>query len=98
MQTRTFAAQVRQGRLEYSESLQDWEGQQVAVTILGLAKGDGMTAPNGAVNSDDNTSGLDVEIDVWQPMRVKGEILYPVEIITEPGRPCIILPEELPDD
>jgi hypothetical protein len=41
---------------------------------------------------------MDVENDVYFPMTVPSYSLGKVKLIVEKGKPCIILPEELPDE
>lgn len=97
MVRRAFPAEVTNGQLRFQESLVDLEGRRVMVVLDDLPTKDEnrpRLTPD-PVQIDD----MDVEQDVppfRRPFRWKT-----VNAVVKDGgplRPCLILPEELPDD
>ena|SRR5437867_3239822 len=99
MRTKTFPARVTNGQLQYQEPLDAFEGQQVHVTL---------TAPDASVpfqeeapevSVEEPPEEMDIEKDLYVPMPLPGETLSSVRVI-EGGSlpPCIVIPEELPDE
>jgi hypothetical protein len=97
MTTKTFAARVVNGQLLHSESLEAFEGYQVRVTLSGPV----VSPPPqpGETPEPEPPGWMDVEKDIYVPMPLEGEILKDA-IVVEGGplQPCIVVPEELPDD
>jgi hypothetical protein len=99
MLTKTFEAEVRNGQLHCEEPLEALEGQRVQVTVT-VPEPAAQTA-NGQAQpvSEEPPEWLDVEKDIYVPMPFRGEILKDVRIVEGgPLEPCIIVPEELPDE
>lgn len=104
----TISAQVVNGHLQHEKILAELEGQHVLATLTVAptenANGKHATdqpplAPDPNVKFDpEPPPWLDVEHDVYFPMTVPVRLLGRVNIRVEEGRPCIILPEELPDE
>src|SRR5439155_25712436 len=93
----TFDARVINGRLQYQAPLDDLEGQQVRVMLDILAPQDSKPLP--PPPSDEPPEDMDVEKDVYVKMPFASEVLKDAVVIEGgPMEPCIILPEELPDD
>jgi hypothetical protein len=90
---KTIEGQVENGQLHPNESLDAFEGQQVLVTVKAPA---GLPPEPG---DREVPEGIDLERDVYVRMPLQLTILEDVEVIDRgPMQPCIILPEELPDD
>jgi hypothetical protein len=101
----TIAAQVVNGHLQHEQSLAELEGQRVTLTVVpsGPASGNGATQPTPqavekAEFDPEPPPWLDVEHDVYFPIKVPRQLLEKKPVIVRRGKPCIILPEELPDD
>ena len=98
----TFDARVINGRLQYQAPLDALEGQLVRVFLDILAPD--ILAPQDSKPlspppSDESPEDMDVEKDVYVKMPFASEVLKDAVIIEGgPMEPCIILPEELPDD
>ena len=99
----TIPAQVVNGHLQHETSLAELEGQRVlaTLTVIPSSNGNG-AAPTPAKDDKDfdpePPEWLDVEHDLYFPITVPTESLGKVNVRVEEGRPCIILPEELPDE
>jgi hypothetical protein len=99
MMTKTFQARVENGQLQHQEALHAFEGQQVQVTLVAVAPPS--ETPNGAAGSTEPEppEWLDVEKDIYVQMPRRVETLKDVVIVDKGRRPpCIVVPEELPDD
>lgn len=98
MQATTFEARVVNGQLQYQTPLDALEGHQVRVTVDVLAPNGGM--PDASRPPTDEVPGdLDVEKDVYVKMPFKSAVLKDAVVVEGgPMNPCIILPEELPDE
>jgi hypothetical protein len=101
----TIPAQVVNGHLQHDQSLAELEGQRVIATLTVVPKpsanGAGEKAPPQETSPDfdpESPPWLEVEHDVYFPMTVPSIPLGKVKVKVEEGTPCIILPEELPDD
>ncbi len=90
----SFEANIIDGDLRHQESLVTWEGRRVRVTLESSGP-----AATGAPDEADSPVGLDVEKDVYVKIPFKTEVVEGAAVV-EGGRlrPCLILPEELPDD
>lgn len=96
MVTKTFEARVQNGRLEFHEALDAFEGQQVSVTIVSPAVNG---APVDTAPEPAPPEWLDVEKEVYVRMPLPGEVLRDVIVIEGgPLRPTAVFPEELSDD
>lgn len=102
MITKTFTARIENGQLRYQEPLADLEGREVQVTLI--LNGTPAT-PTPAANEEQEPPDpeppewLDVEKDIYVKMPLKSEIIENAVVLEGgPLQPCIILPEELPDD
>jgi hypothetical protein len=107
MTHKTISAQVIHGHLQHEESLGELEGQHVLAMLTVVPS---TSAREDQVESSTNNLGedldldpstlawLDIENDIYFPIVPPEILLEKVEIKIEPGQPCIILPEELPDD
>lgn len=99
MVVKTFPALVADGHLQHDESLAAFEGQQVQVTVV--ARTSSAPQPTPAEESDGPVppDWLDVEKDVYVKMPFPSAILKDMTVVEgSPLRPCIILPEDLPDE
>ncbi|MBI3823115.1 MAG: hypothetical protein HY289_10610 [Planctomycetes bacterium] len=102
----TIPAQVVNGHLQHEQSLAELEGQQVQVTLTVAPKDavngtpkPAQTMPKQSEESDpEPPPWLEIEHDVYFPMTVPEKPLGKVKIHKRRGKPCIILPEELPDE
>ncbi|GEM_PF-4567727 len=103
----TIPAQVVSGHLRHKKALTELEGQHVIATLTAVPNDstNGQTA--NAMPSDlggdpdfdpEPPPWLEVEHDVYFPMTVPEILLEKKPLIVERGTPCIILPEELPDE
>jgi hypothetical protein len=91
----TFESVVRNGQLTHGESLAPFEGKRVYVTVI--APQSPPSPSNG--HEDEGAEGLDVEKDLYAPMKPQTQRRADMRIVnTQQGKPCIILPEELPDE
>ena len=111
MAVQEFTAQIVNGKLDYSDKLDAWEGKKVTVTlndgepIIRDANYDPLIyippfmSQEEYEQADDLPEDLEVERDVYIPMPIKYTRLENVTIVDE-GRmkPCIILPEEIADE
>ena len=97
MARRTFSAEVTNGQLRFQESLVDLEGRRVLVVLDDFptkVENRPRLTPD-PVQIDD----LDIEQDVPPFQRpFRWEAVNAVVKDSGPLRPCLILPEELPDD
>ncbi len=96
MVRRTFPAEVTNGQLRFQESLVDLEGRRVMVVLDDLPAKDEnrhRLSPD-PVQFDD----LDIERAVSFRMPFRWETVNAVVKDGGPLRPCVILPEELPDE
>jgi hypothetical protein len=102
----TIPAQVVNGHLQHEQSLPELEGQRVVATLTVVPK-EAADLPTNGIPSDLGGDAdfdpkpppwLEVENDVYFPMTVPEILLEIKELIVEEGTPCIILPEELPDE
>jgi hypothetical protein len=85
MMTKMFEARVVNGRLQHGESLDAFEGRQVRVTLE--------AAP------DEGRAPVAVEHDIHVRLPFPGEPLPAARVIEGgPLRPCLVLPEDLPDE
>lgn len=99
MLTKTFEARVEKGLLQHRESLRAFEGQQVYVTLIAPAAP--QTQPEGKARlpAEEPPAELDVEKDVYVQVPLPGEVLKDAVVVEgSPLRPCLIFPEELPDE
>ncbi len=101
----TIPAQVVNGHLQHERSLQEFEGQRVIATLTVVTddskNGESeKTAPQklSADFDPEPPPWLEVEHDLYFPMTVPSISLGIVKVKVEEARPCIILPEELPDE
>ena len=96
MVRRAFPAEVTNGQLRFQESLVDLEGRRVMVVLDDLpTKVEGLPrlTPD-PVQFDD----MDIEQDVSFRMPFRWEKVTATVKDGGPLRPCVILPEELPDE
>lgn len=99
MAAKTFSAQVVSGRLRYQESLDVFEGQDVRVTVVEQSRPGSHPAPLTGSGEREPPDWMAVESNLYVKMPFPGEVLQDVVIVEgQPIRPCIILPEELPDE
>jgi hypothetical protein len=99
MLTRTFEARVENGQLHAEEPLTALEGQRVRITLVPLP-------PSAPTFPEDEQHGvmeapdeMDVEKDVYVKIPLPGEDVEGAVIVKGgPLQPCLIFPEELPDD
>ena len=101
----TIPAQVVNGHLQHERSLPELEGQRViaTLTLVGVDSKNGVSEkspPQEEIADFDPEPPpwLEVEKDLYFPMTVPEILLGKVKLKIEEGTPCIILPEELPDD
>lgn len=101
----TIPAQVVNGHLQHERSLPEFEGQRVIATLTVVAEdsknGASEKAPPQELSADfdpEPPPWLEVEHDLYFPMTAPSISLGIVKIKVEEGKPCIILPEELPDE
>ncbi len=101
----TIPAQVVNGHLQHDANLAELEGQRVMATLKVVpnasANGKNAKTPPSEPDADfdpEPPPWLVVEKDLYFPMTVPEISLGKVDIRIEEGTPCIILPEELPDE
>jgi hypothetical protein len=101
----TIPAQVVNGHLQHEKNLAELEGQHVVatLTVVPTDGANGTTAlppkPDKSENFDpEPPPWLEIENDVYFPISVPAKSLGKVKIRKRRGKPCIILPEELPDE
>ena len=101
----TIPAQVVNGHLQHERSLPEYEGQRVIATLTVVAEDSNSSASEKAppreliaVFAPEPPTWLEVEHDLYFPMTVPSVSLGIMKIKVEAGKPCIILPEELPDE
>ena len=102
----TIPAQVVNGHLHHEKSLAELEGQHVLATLTVVPteapNGKAAPAPQASVERADfdpePPPWLEIENDVYFPITVPTKSLGKVKIRKRRGEPCIILPEELPDE
>jgi hypothetical protein len=99
MVAKTFSAQVVEGQLRYQEPLDAFEGQNVRVTVVGGPVAIEQPDGSNTEQEPEPPDWMDVEKDVYVKMPLNLEILKDVRVIEAgPGKPTIILPEDLPDE
>lgn len=99
----TIPAQVVNGHLQHDKSLTELEGQHVLATLTLVPNGQPAPAPSQPssdnVNFDpDPPEWLEIENDVYFPISVPSVPLGKLRVRVEKGKPCIILPEDLPNE
>ena len=102
----TIPAQVVNGHLQHERSLPEYEGQRVIATLTVVVAEDSKNgasekAPPRELIADfdpEPPSWLEVEYDLYFPMTVPSISLGIMKVKVEEGKPCIILPEGLPDE
>lgn len=101
----TIPAQVVNGHLQHERSLPEFEGQRVIATLTVVAEDSKNGASEKAPPQEPSAEfdpepppWLEVEHDLYFPMTVPSISLGKVKVNVEEGKPCIILPEELPDE
>lgn len=101
----TISAQVVNGHLQHEKSLAELEGQHVLVTLtVAKESANGTVAPappkpvESAEFDPEPPPWLEVENDVYFPITAPAKPLGKVKIRKRRGKPCIILPEVLPDE
>ena len=103
----TIPAQVVGGKLRHKQTLPDLEGQHVIATVTAVPAAPAEEPIKDSKPPEQNADldfdpepppWLEIENDVYFPMTVPSISLGKVPIKVEEGRPCIILPEELPDE
>jgi hypothetical protein len=103
----TIPGQIVNGHLQHARSLTELEGQHVIATLTVVptvpanakeAAAPKETHPEEAEFDPDPPPWLEIEHDLYFPMTVPSISLGKVKVRVEEGKPCIILPEELPDD
>jgi hypothetical protein len=99
----TIPAQVVNGHLQHEQSLPELEGQRViaTLTLVPTESANGKKPAETVENAEfdpEPPPWLEVENDVYFPMKRPARRLGKVKVRVVRGKPCIILPEELPDD
>jgi hypothetical protein len=86
----SFDAHIVNGQLVPAEPLKAFEGQKVRVTV---------TAPEKVSAAPEPAEDFDVEKDVYVKMPLASEVIpNPVVAKGNGLKPCLILPEELPNE
>ena len=99
MVAKTFSAQVVGGQLLHQESLDAFEGREVRVTVAAPSSVLSPSAPSMDSREAEPPEWMAVETDIYVKMPFPGELLKDAVIVEgEPMRPCVILPEESPDE
>jgi hypothetical protein len=102
----TIPAQVVNGHLQHEKNLTELEGEHVLATLAVVPK-EGANGASSPVSPKPEESAefdpeppewLEIEHDVYFPIKVPKIPLGKVTVRVREGKPCIILPEELPDD
>ena len=91
-----FEARVLNGQLVPAESLRHFEGQRVHVTVSAPKR-----TPQPAIAEAEPAppQDLDIEKDVYVRMPLPGKVVVRPVIVQGTGlRPCLIFPEDLPDE
>ena len=94
----TYEARIVNGQLEPGDWLKQFEGQKVQVTVHPVEEKSEPLSDD-AASEREPPEELDVEKDVYVKMPFKSEAMQDA-VILEEGRlqPCLIFPQELPDD
>ena len=99
MVAKTFSAQVVGGQLRHQESLAAFEGQEVRVTVAPPPSPVSESAPPTDSRDAVPPEWMAVETDICIKMPFSSEVLKNAVIVEgAPMRPCLILPEESPDE
>ena len=86
----SFDARVSNGQLIPAEALRAFEGRQVHIAIA---------MSDTELSNDEPPDDFDVEKDVYVRLPLPGKVIVQPVIIKGSGlRPCLILPEDLPDE
>ncbi len=102
----TVSAQVVNGHLQHEKNLAELEGKHVLATLAVVPK-EGANGASSPVSPKPEKSAeldpeppewLEIEKDLYFPITVPSISLGNVKIRVERGEPCIILPEDLPDE
>lgn len=104
----TIPGQIVNGHLQHERSLTELEGQQViaTLTVVPTVAGNGKeaTAPPPETHTEEARFDpepppwLEIEHDLYFRVTRPAKRLGKVKVTVRRGKPCIILPEELPDD
>lgn len=105
MVEKTLSARIVHGHLRHEESLSEFEGQEVLVTLT-VVPGSTTTKNGEQAASFDSPAEKEpepppwmaVEADVFAAMPVSSSTVAIREKRSEQGRPCIVLPEEMADE
>jgi hypothetical protein len=96
---KTFSAHVTGGQLCHQEPLDRFEGQDVYVTVVPRSSLSTPLPPPAGSSSDEPPAWMAVETDLYVKMPFPGEVLRDAVVVEGTGiRPCLILPEDLPDE
>jgi len=99
MAGKTFPAVVTDGQLRHKQSLEAFEGQEVYVTLVAKPFSASPCQRTGPVRDDELPGGMDVEHDLYVKIPLTGEVVPEALVVEGPSiRPCIILPEDSPDE
>jgi hypothetical protein len=94
----TYEARIVNGRLEPGDWLKQFEGQRVRVTVAPVHE-KAERSTNEATSEPEPPEDLDVEKDVYVKMPFRSEIVQDAVIVDGGSlQPCLIFPEEMPDD
>jgi hypothetical protein len=92
----SFEAEVVNGHLRHEELPTDLEGQKVQVSLTARVPAAAEALP--AADAEP-PAWLNVEKDIYVPLAGKVDVLSGVRVIDKGrGTPCIVVPEELPDE
>jgi len=110
----TIAGQIVNGHFQHEKPLAGLEGQHVIATLTMAPKESpngkaeplkeaAPTPPTASLATEEEfdpepPEWLQVEKDLYFPMPVPEILLETRELIVEEGKPCIVLPDELPDE
>lgn len=99
MISHSFEARIVNGQVVPGEALMAFEGQQVRLTVSAMPSLAPACLSVDADEVPESPEDLDVEKDVYVPMPFHREVLPNTTITTETAlQPCLILPEDLPDE
>src|SRR2546426_664470 len=99
MLSHSFEARIVNGQLVPAEVLKAFEGQQVHITVSVPAKIAEHASSVSANDGREPPEDLDVEKDVYVRMPLQNKAIPNPAIVKKNDlKPCLILPEGLPDE
>jgi hypothetical protein len=99
MARKIFPAVVSDGKLRHDQSLEAFEGQEVYVTLIAKPLSASPSPRTSPVWEVEPPVGMDVEHEICVKARLAGEVVLDALVVEGSSmKPCIILPEDSPDE